>query len=224
MESIFSLLSYQSVLLSSQDMRCVGEVLGGTWGHVVFSLSCKVFSAGEKDIIPLPKLVDSAPLAGGCGVVLQTWLSRAALCCVVGRLLHVNSCFLSRWSGNCCTVWEGPGNGPFRQMNTTSGFLFISLCSYSLSTSLPSPSFKWDLSSCLQSDRNKRDVCLPCSPFHTHSLCSRMFPCSSGPARSRADTAPLPILCSRFVGAAGKNRSSAAVSDHQPWLCVSYSH
>lgn len=154
--------------------------------------SCKVFSAGEKDIIPLPKLVDSAPLAGGCGVVLQTWVSRAALCCVVGRLLHVNSCFLSRWSGNCCTVWEGPGNGPFRQMNTTSGFLFISLCSYSLSTSLPSPSFKWDLSSCLQSDRNKRDVCLPCSPFHTHSLCSRMFPCSSGPARSRADTAPCP--------------------------------
>lgn len=30
--------------------------------------------------------------------------------------------------------------------------------------------------------------CLPCSPFHTHSLCSRTIPCSSG----RADTAPCP--------------------------------
>lgn len=134
--------------------------------------SCEVFSAEEKDITHLAKFVDSATLAGGCGVVLQTWMSRAALRCAVGSLLPVNSCFLSRWSGNCCTAWEGPGNSPFRQMNTTSGFLFISLCSHSLSTSLPSPFL---LKGIYPVARNLTGIkgCLPClAALSTPTACA----------------------------------------------------
>lgn len=138
-ESVFSLLPVHASATSRHEM-CWGDAMWLT-GPGCHLCSCKVFSAGEEDITHLPKFVATATLAGGCGVVLQTWMSRAALRRVVGRRLCVNSCFLSRWSGNCCTAWEGPGNSPFRQMNTTSGFLFISLCSHSLSTSFPSPSF-----------------------------------------------------------------------------------
>lgn len=130
----------QSMPLSPQDMRCGGEMLRGTWGHVVTSVPAESFQVRKRTSLTCPGLL-IVPHWQVCWVLLQAWMPRAALCCAVGRGLRVNSCFLSRWSGNCCAVWEGPGSSPFRQTNTTSGFLFISLCSHSLSTSLPSPSF-----------------------------------------------------------------------------------